>query len=87
MFKQCLSILFTGTLSVVLLAISHAQSANQWQPLAPLEGGSVLALLDLNGTILAGTTARGVFASADHGKTWNTSSKGLGDLTVNVSST
>lgn len=84
MFKRCLSILFTGTLSAVLLTISQAQSANQWQPLAPLEGGSVLALLELNGTILAGTTARGVFASADNGKIWSASSNGLGNLTVSA---
>jgi uncharacterized protein (TIGR03437 family) len=66
------------------LTICHAQSANQWRQLAPLEGGSALALLELNGIILAGTTSRGVFASSDNGKTWSASSNGLGNLTVNA---
>src|SRR5689334_5635070 len=88
MFKRTLSRLLSGLtaggLIIVLVTVGRAQVDNQWRHLAPLEGGSVLALLEVNSVILAGTSGRGVFASSDNGKTWSASNNGLGDVNVST---
>ncbi len=61
-----------------------AQSASQWRQLKPLEGGTVLALLESGGRVYAGTNIRGVFVSADGGRTWREANSGLGNLTINA---
>ncbi len=83
MFKRNLA-LFAGGLSIALLAVCHAQSANQWRQLAPLEGGTALALLSEGARVYAGTATRGVFVSTDNGKTWREANNGLGNLVVNA---
>jgi uncharacterized protein (TIGR03437 family) len=60
----------------------YAQSDNQWRPLAPLEGGTVLALLNESGRVYAGTDRRGVFFSTNGGKNWQEANQGLGNVTV-----
>jgi len=61
-----------------------AQSLSQWRRLKPFEGGAVLALLESGGRVYAGTNIRGVFVSADGGKTWREANSGLGNLTINA---
>ncbi len=70
-----------------LTALSYAQSANQWRSLAPLEGGTVNALLEKDGVIYAGTSTTGIFTSSDNGKTWRAASNGLGNLVINALAT
>ncbi len=57
---------------------------SQWRPLAPLEGGPVPALASEGGRVYAGTLLRGVFVSADNGRTWREANAGLGNLTINA---
>lgn len=67
-----------------LTVLSYAQSGNQWRSLAPLEGGTVNALLEKDGVVYAGTSTTGIFTSSDNGKTWRESNKGLGNLVINA---
>ncbi len=82
--KPCLHLLFALLLLSCLTGLLCAQSANQWRSLAPLEGGTVNALLEKDGVVYAGMAVRGVFISTDNGKTWREAGSGLGNLTVNA---
>lgn len=62
----------------------HAQSTSQWRSLAPLEGGTVNALLEKDGLVYAGTSTSGIFISSDNGKTWREANQGLGNLVINA---
>ena len=88
MEKNC----FLNKLVVVLWlcglsTLLQAQSGNQWRSLAPLEGGTVNALLEKDGVVYAGTSTTGIFTSNDNGKTWRAASNGLGNLVINALAT
>lgn len=71
-------------LAVCLALPAAAQNNNQWRPLAPLEGGTVNALLEKDGVFYAGTSTTGIFTSSDNGKTWRSANNGLGNLVINA---
>ncbi|MBL8203271.1 MAG: hypothetical protein JNM09_03515 [Blastocatellia bacterium] len=85
--KRRLNGLIVWLLLSYLTVLSHAQSGNQWRSLAPLEGGTVNALLEKDGVIYAGTSTTGIFTSSDNGKTWRAASNGLGNLVINALAT
>ncbi|MBS1791232.1 MAG: hypothetical protein JST85_26205 [Acidobacteria bacterium] len=70
-------------LAVCLVFPATAQNNNQWRPLAPIEGGTINALLEKDGVVYAGTSTRGIFTSSDNGKTWRSANNGLGNLVIN----
>lgn len=75
------SLLITALL-LSLAPLTFGQSNLRWRPLAPINGGAVLALLSTDGRVYAGTRYRGVFISTDNGTTWRQASNGLGDIAV-----
>ena len=85
--KSFLNLLLLFLLLFCLSGLLRAQSANQWRSLAPLEGGTVNALLEKDGVIYAGTSTTGIFTSTDNGKTWRAASNGLGNLVINALAT
>lgn len=82
--KHVLAWLFALLCLSGLSATTRAQSASQWRALAPLEGGTVNALLEKDGVVYAGTATSGIFTSADNGKTWREANQGLGNLVINA---
>ncbi len=85
--KPFLNLLLALLLLSCLTGLLSAQSANHWRSLAPLEGGTVNALLEKDGVIYAGTSTTGIFTSSDNGKTWRAASNGLGNLVINALAT
>ena len=87
MNRTCFSTLLLIFLLSNLSATARAQNANQWRSLAPLEGGTVNALLEKDGVVYAGTATNGIFTSADNGKTWREANQGLGNRVINALAT
>jgi uncharacterized protein (TIGR03437 family) len=79
---QHIRVLLITVLLFSLASATLGQGTLQWRPLAPIQGGSVLALLSAGGRVYAGTRYRGVFISTDNGTTWRQASNGLGDIAV-----
>ena len=70
-------LLLTGCIFFLYSAI-----AAQWRQTNGPQGMSVKTLFGNNNTLYAGTSAKGVFKSADNGITWHTANTGIESLTV-----
>lgn len=82
--QRVLALLFAFLCLSGLSTPARTQSASQWRALAPLEGGTVNALLEKDGVVYAGTATTGIFTSSDNGKTWHQAGSGVGNLTVSA---
>lgn len=85
--QRVLALLFALLCLSGLSTPARTQSASQWHSLAPLEGGTVNALLEKDGVVYAGTATTGIFTSSDNGKKWREANNGLGNLVINALAT
>lgn len=60
-----------------LTATAQAQEAGRWRQLAPIEGGTINALIGDGGRVYAATGGHGIFVSTDNGQTWREANGGI----------
>ena len=67
--------------SFIFLLVSISASA-QWAQTAGPAGITIKRLYDEDSVVFAGTSAKGVFRSSDHGLTWQASNVGIKNVEV-----